>query len=203
MGTRLEKAGDWAGQPLMTALAKSRDVGERNAGKRLVQLVDAQLSKLSRDEAFNMLDVMEGRAEPMNDKVATAADVARGLTDELAQEAQDLDMLVKTGNTRVPFQAMANYFPHMIRGVDALKGGQLRKDVLANMERTGAARSEPAAARMLNEYVAWIESGARGERMLGYMVESGQARDEDDAFKSSSVCGRRFTRTGISSLRAR
>ncbi|MBL8212396.1 MAG: bifunctional DNA primase/polymerase [Bryobacterales bacterium] len=66
----------------------------------------------------------------MNDKVRTAYTVSRALTDEIAAEAEDLEVTIRSHQGQKPFQGMEDYYPHVLRGVDALKSGPVRRDVL-------------------------------------------------------------------------
>lgn len=183
LGTRLAEEGAGAGKPLMDALRRAGDLGEVMAGKRLVHLVDANLGKLSKQQSFELLDLMEGRKASTSDAaVQRAFDVARSLTDDIAMEAEDLEVTISTSKGRVPFTRQANYFPHIIRGTEALKSGPIRKDVIENVVRTGAAKNAADAAQLLDEYVAFVDGGGRQARLLQHLVDSGQAKDQAEAF---------------------
>jgi hypothetical protein len=182
LGWRIEREGQGAGKPLMAALKRASDMGEVSAGKRLVRLMDSGLDKLSREERFNLLDVLEGRADPLNADVLKAYKAARALLDEIAAEAEDLEVLVHSGNRRVKFEAMEDYYPHMLRGIDALKGGPVRRDVIDNIVRLKIRDKQADAEAFLDEYIDYMEGGAnRPNKLLDHMVRTGQADNTADA----------------------
>jgi hypothetical protein len=183
LGSRLEREGGGAGKPLAEALRRAGDWGEVSAGKRLLRLSDSGLAKLTREQRWNLLDVLEGRADAMDDEVNQAYRVIRELTDEIAQEAEDLEVEIRTSEgRRVPFEAMADYYPHVPAKTDALRSGPVRRDVLTNLVRLGIKPSEQEAAAFLDEYIAFVDSGARPERLLAYMVSTGQAATREEAW---------------------
>lgn len=81
-----------------------------------------------------------------------------------------------------PFQGRQNFYPHVIPGVDALKSGAVRKDVLDNIVSTGVRPDTSTAAVMLDEYRKFIDEGGRAKQLEKHLVESGQARDEAEAY---------------------
>lgn len=180
--SRIEREGAGAGRTLMRLLRKAGDRGEVQAGRRLVRLVDAKLDKLSREQRFNLLDVMEGRAKPKDAAVRDAYLAARSITDEIADEAEALQVKIRSGNARVPFRRLPNYYPHLLRGPDTLKSGPVRRDVMENLVRLGHARDKADASAMLDSYIRWVESGTREDRILDHLVRTGQAATRDDAF---------------------
>jgi len=179
---RLRREGGGAGKPLMESLRRARDWGEVAAGKRMVKFADAGVHHLDKEERFNLVDVLEGKAEPDNDRVAESAQAVRALLDEIADDAVALEMEVRgESRERSPFEPLKNYYPHQIPAVEALKNGPVRKDVLENLVRRGV-REDPAAAEaFLDDYVAYLERGERRESLLRYLVETGQAADTAEA----------------------
>lgn len=179
---RLEREGRGAGKPLMDDLRRAGDWGEVAAGTRLVRLVDARLGKLNRAQRFNLLDVLEGHAEPMDAQVQQAFLVSRQLLDEIAQEAEALEVRVRGRQGWQLFEALPDYFPHVIRDADTLRNSAaLRKDIIEHLVRRGH-KSTPEEAKMfLDEYVEFLEGGGRMRQLLAWMVDSGQAADEAEA----------------------
>jgi 2'-5' RNA ligase len=182
MGSRVEREGS-GGAELMGRVRRATDAGEVSAGKRLVRLVDAKLNKISREERWNLLDTLEGRADPMNKRVLDAYRVARSLSDEIADEAENLDVMIRKSNgERVPFTRREDYFPHALRGVEVLKSGPVRRDVLENMVRLGHARSAEEATEMLDQYVEFMaDRGSKPTRVLNHMIATNQAKNMADA----------------------
>jgi N12 class adenine-specific DNA methylase len=114
VGSRIRSEGR-AATSLMDLVEKAHDKGEVTAGKRVVELVDAGLDKLSREEAFNLVDVLEGRRQPVNQKVRTAADAARSVLDAQADDAIDLGVMVRVNrflypNEPIPQELKLNAF---------------------------------------------------------------------------------------------
>jgi hypothetical protein len=179
--SRLEREGGGAGKPLMEALRRAGDWGEVSAGRRLLRLSDSGVAKLTRQQRWNLLDVLEGRADAMDDEVNQAYRVIRELTNEIAQEAEDLEVEIRTADGRRRlFAALEDYYPHLIRNTDALKSGPVREDVLENLVRLGIRRDRAAAASFLDEYIAFVEHGGRARQLIAHLVATGQARTPVD-----------------------
>jgi hypothetical protein len=109
--------------------------------------------------------------------------VIRDLTNEIADESEDLEVLVsyKEGERKL-FQRMRNYFPHLIRDVDALKRGQpVRRDVLANMVHLGEAADSTEAEAFVDDYIAFIEGGGRTQRLVDYLTRKHPGLDPAQA----------------------
>jgi hypothetical protein len=81
-----------------------------------------------------------------------------------------------------PFRGRQNFYPHVIRSADALRSGSLRKDVIENMVRNHVQPNEADAASMLDEYRQFMDEGGRPRSLEQHLVESGQARDADEAY---------------------
>lgn len=180
--SNIEREGDGEGRRLMRMLRRAGDRGEVNAGRRLVRLVDVKLDKLSREQRFNLVDVMQGVARPKDQAVADAFAAARSITDEIADEAEALQVKIRSGEGRVPFRRQPNYYPHLLRGPDALKNGPVRRDVIDNLVRLGDAVDKKDAESMLDAYINFVESGKRENRLLDHLVKTGQAPNRGEAF---------------------
>jgi hypothetical protein len=64
--------------------------------------MDVRIADLDWAERFNLLDALEGRAEPVNDRVKAAA--ARQVTDEMAARAEGMGVKVRNSDgERVAF----------------------------------------------------------------------------------------------------
>ncbi len=91
-----------AGAKLSKLLGKAQDEGEVAAGKRIVALRDSGLLELSKQDQANLVDVLEGRADPASDAVKKAFEGIRGVTDEIAGEAEKSHVRVKEKRTAMP-----------------------------------------------------------------------------------------------------
>ena len=187
MGSVLSEAGGGAGGDIMIRIRRANDNGEVLAGSRLVKLVDARLDKLTDQEAQNLMDALEGREEPMNDRVRNAYRVAQNLHVEIGGEAMDLGMEMRDEDgSKKPVEIGASAFPHIVRPVDALKSGPVRRDVLRNLVHIGAAENAEQATAMLDGYIATMQSGkrekAKVDAILKHFVNEGIAANEDQAW---------------------
>lgn len=183
LADRIADEGNGSGKNLVKLLKTSRDRGEVAAGQLLAQLDDVKLSTLSKDERLELTDALEGRKAPTTPKVKEAFERVRELTDAVASVAVDLKVQVKggKGQKRRDFVPRANYLPHIIRPVAALKRGRVREDIIANVAHIKAAPDAKAAERMLDEYIEYIESGKKLDKILDYLVGTGQAPDRATA----------------------
>lgn len=83
-----------------------------------------------------------------------------------------------------PFAPRADYFPHRIPDVNALKGGETRKDIIENLVRLKAAPDTARATEFLDDFIDFLDNGkisGRRQSILDYMVKTGQAKDEAEA----------------------
>lgn len=189
-GSRIAELGK-AGGKLHELLVKARDTGEMNAGLKIARLVyDTGIRTLTKDQRFNLVDALEGRAKPTA-KVLPVMKEVRKLLDELAAEAIRLKVKVTrkdpaTGQrVRVPFTRRSNYFPHRIPNVDQLKRGQIREDVIAGMVRRKVSADAQEAGKFLDSYVRYVETGKRqsADRLIKWLIRTGQAQTPNEAFK--------------------
>ncbi len=183
LGTRLRRAG--AGD-LVVSVERIRLNSRRMAGGLIWRLAGSGMRQLSTKQRDNLLDVLEGRAEAMDEQTAAAARVGREITDEMATLAEALGVMVRTGDgTKRRFQARQNYFPHLIRATRFLKSGIIRADVLRNMVRTapanGIAMNERKAQELLDSFIVFVDKGGRQQKLIDYLIESGQALTEGAA----------------------
>jgi hypothetical protein len=183
LAVRIADEGNGSGKDLVKLLRTARDRGEVAAGQLLAQLDDVKLSALSKEERLELTDALEGRKAPTTPKIKDAFERTRELTDAVAKVAVDLRLQVKggPGQKRRDFVPRANYLPHIIRPVAALKRGRVREDVIANVAHINAAPDAKAAERMLDEYIEYVESGKKLDKVLDYLVSTGQAPDRATA----------------------
>ncbi len=211
--TRIAEEGA-AGQELRHKLVHAQDAGEIASGKRMLSLYDAGFMKLDREQRFNLLDTLEGRAEPASDNARRSFEAVRRITDNLAAEAIAAKMKIFVRRTIQPdepvpaeakltpaqqkkraqgepvavsyrkaFEALDNYYPHVIPNTEALGSGPVRKDVVENLVRQKVTHSPEAAERFIDGYRKFIDDGARFDQLESYLVESGQAADADAAYR--------------------
>jgi hypothetical protein len=82
---------------------------------------------------------------------------------------------------RRPFQQRADYFPHVIPSSEGLRSGDIRRDVLDNVVRQGVFPDRDTATEALDEYRKFLDGSGRAKLTEKYLVDSGQARDVDEA----------------------
>lgn len=99
--SRIRDQGKFGGK-LADMIERAADKGEVAAGKRIALLVDAEMEKLTREERFNLVDVLEGKAAAKSQKIADVAQVVRAITNDIGAEAQQLGVLVKRKQTLMP-----------------------------------------------------------------------------------------------------
>lgn len=208
--TRIAEQGV-AGKQLKNIITRAADIGEVNAGKRIETLTSLKLNKLARNERFNLLDVLEGKAKPISQRVQQAFTVIRQQTDELAEEATRVGVRVKQKTTlkpngkipsgvtslqrqrllegkevkaqiRRPFEKRENFFPHVIPNADTLAKGSIRQDVAENIVRRGIRPNVKEAEKFIDDYRTFLDSGQKQDSLTRYMVETGQAANEAEAF---------------------
>lgn len=182
LGSRIEREGNGAGKDLMTLLRRAGDAGEVHAGQMLARVADVQPQKLTRDQRFEVADLLEGRKKSSSDpRVAQVATVFRGITDELAGVATGLGVEIRTKQGKRPFAALEDYMPHVVRPADALRSGPVRRDIIENIVRQKIKPDAAAAGAFVDDWVGYLESGKRQDSILDYMVKSGQATDKAEA----------------------
>lgn len=144
-------------------------------------------SKLTQDEIFNLKESLEGRQKPMNEAVKEYFDVMdhqrRTIRDmrqkQIAENPAQPDLIKRKESE---LWGLKNYFHHQIPNVDSLAQGEpMRKEIVADMVRRGAVKSASEAEQMISEYIAFVKKNATPETILKYLVESGQAKNIQDA----------------------
>ena len=168
LGNVLADEGGGRGRLLVQRKQRATDAGEVLSGKRLVRLVDAKLDSLSDEEAQNLHDALEGIAEPQNARVREAFRVAQNLHVEIESEAYDLGIeVMEKDSTRREFEPASTAFPRIIRPVEEMKSGPVRRDIIANLQRIGEAKDAAEAERLLDDFIAEREIDQKREEPEG------------------------------------
>jgi CRP-like cAMP-binding protein len=82
----------------------------------------------------------------------------------------------------VPFRPRENFFPHMVPSIEKLTAGTMREKVIADTVRRGIFKTPEEAARVLDDYLLFINSGGKSAGYWEkYLVESGQAKTLEQA----------------------
>jgi len=182
--TRIGMAGAGTGERLQKLNQTARRWGKVSAGKRLVRLTDGGLHQLKHEQRFNLLDVLEGRADPIDHQVRQAYLVARDLLDDIADEAQGLEIMVRSSDGSLKrFETIEDYYPHFLRGPAALKSGKVRNDVIENLVRQDIRDNRAQAEQFLDQYIEFLESGQRQQSLLDYLVRTNQADNHAEAWQ--------------------
>lgn len=208
--TRIAQEGGLAGEEIMKKITSAFDKGEVAAGKRMESFIQSGISKIPKAERLNLMDVFEGRASAISDKVSAAYRSIKPQLDEIAQQAKNLGVQTKekttlkptgeipTGLTpfqrqaleegkkvaatiKRPFEERANFFPHVIPSSDELGKGLIRNDVAENIVRQGIKPDLTSASQFIDDYRNFIDSGAKKQSLIDYMVKTGQATDDAEA----------------------
>ena len=171
------------GKEIKALIDKAADLGEVAAGKRFVRLEDTRLEKLGREQNFELLDQIEGRAQaPKGD---TVFDTVRALTEELGDEALQLGVQARQGRKLRPFRKRQDFFPHTFADISTLaKRGKIREDVIENLQRRKIRPGRESAAQFLDEYINFLdEKGGRPDSLIRHLIDTGQAAGPAEAFR--------------------
>lgn len=174
---------------------------------------DTDIQKLSKQERLDLADILQGKAKasaklaPVAKKVRAILDelgaeavrlgvkvhrVMRVKANEDLPEGVKLNGLQKqwreqgrtiTVRARVPFQPRKNYFPHRIPHPEQMKKGQIREDILTNMLRRKVRPTREDAATFLDNYIEYVESGKRAEKLMDWLVKTKQAQNHGEALE--------------------
>ncbi len=113
-----------AGAELMGKLKTARDTGEVAAGKRIIELKDAGLLKLTREERLNLSEALQGEADPLNEKVQKVMDSVHQVSAEIAAEAKGLKVMVRERRTIKPGEELPPGFKPTRGQVERREAGQ-------------------------------------------------------------------------------
>jgi hypothetical protein len=178
--------------------------GQGSIGQRIVQLLDDTINKkeiragsatadylkvrkgMTPRELSNFVDVAEGRASPLNNRVENLVNFWRQRGNEIIDEGIALGMNVK--RVKVPKGQVAeitllkprkNHFPHFIISVDSPP--EIVNETLRAAVKRGDFKSLDAARRAWQGYVNYVNSGKRAEAIFQYLVDSGQVQNKAEA----------------------
>lgn len=180
-GAVVSKQGE-AGEALMYFVNEAKDAGDVEAGKRLVSLQDSGVTKLSKEDRIQLLDILEGRT-PGTAELRRVGSHIRALTDEIGSEAENLGVEILAGGRKVPFVRLQNYFPHVIRSMEqfASRFSPLRRDVIDNLVRLGIKPNVASAKAFLDDYLGWLKDGGRRDSLIEHLIQTGQADNRLEA----------------------
>lgn len=155
-----------SGERLANLLLKSREITERIASLHW-SVVDRAWSKLSKKEAADLVDVIEGRATiALNQKQEMARGLFEAEREKLAEDFKsrgftmirnkmELDpasgQMVSKGTEEVPFATRANYFPHQVDTEKLDSRGITR--IIKHLVDTGQAKNEGDALELYQNYM--------------------------------------------------
>ena len=148
--TILQKSGS-SGRKMASTMDTQRVEQDLLTGRYTVRINKA-LAGLSKEERFNVTDVLEG-GRPLNSKVENAASQLKAWLDEVATkaEADKFEMRIPGGGT-VPFKRRVDYFPRQY-DFDALAKGRQREAAITHLVETGQAPNPAKAERLLDEMI--------------------------------------------------
>jgi hypothetical protein len=146
-------------------------------------LVLNKKARVAYEAARGYLDAFPARAQAEGIKVRV-----RGKTEAVPQQSTETGEVtfkkVKVPGKWVDFpDARPDYAPHITPEVSEMKAGRggksgkIRTDILNRLVDDGVFPDRPTAVKMLDSYVATIESGGRGgtNAFAQHLVDSGQA----------------------------
>lgn len=97
--------------------------------------------------------------------------------------AEEADRRVRL-RVKSPFEERKDYFPQVIPNTDILgKKGPIRRDITANLQRLGVVENAEEAQAFIDGYRKYVDGGGRVKALEQYLVDSGQAKNEAEAFK--------------------
>ncbi len=180
MGRALRRLGR-PGEKLSERLYQALDVAEVKASRRIDDLRKGGLTDdLSREEQFEITDILEGRAQPSSQRTAGAAKSARRLYDEVIQEAgvardgKPIQIRNNAGDT-YDISPRKDYTVHHIPRTEILadKSNPIRKDILDGVVHRGEAPDLDTATQILDDLVAYQQRRTnQPSKVLDFLVNS-------------------------------
>lgn len=134
---------------------------------------------LSRQEKFNFVEVAERKALPLSPKVEEAFNYWKSVRSALSNEAKQIGVQVRTSEGLREFEAVQDYFPHMIIPLDA-KPEVLNETLTAAVKRGDFANMQEALSSW-KSYKNFVQTGERPNKLVKYLIESGRVKDEESA----------------------
>lgn len=142
-------------------------------------------ANFSKEERFNILDSLEGRAKPTERtrEFFEVADKQRNEIRDLTQKHIDdnpfqLDLEIKRKEKEK--WGLKNYFHHQIPD-NMEPGSPMRAEVVEGMMRRKAVESEAKANKMIDEWIKFNEERIPPQAIIEYLIKTGQAANFDDA----------------------
>lgn len=109
----IERQGE-RGKQISRLIQKANEEGALKAGQAVSEMQNA-LEGLSPQGRSTLAEVIEGTKNPISEVQAHAANVWKRLAKEVADEAQALDLKIKSAEgISKPFEALENYFPRKL-----------------------------------------------------------------------------------------
>jgi hypothetical protein len=131
-----------AGQELVDIMRRTELEGDLGGGMAKGQ-VNKMLQGLKKEEALNLTDVLEGKSQPLTDKVASVAKEMRSFLDTYQKRAKESGL--STGYRE-------NYFPRIYNFGDDFSKKNKEKAIL-NLVETGQAKTRVEAEKFLNDFI--------------------------------------------------
>lgn len=142
---------------------------------------------LSKDEIFNLKESLEGREKPKNDNVRTyfdELDKQRKQIQSLRQQQIDGDpfqMSLEIKRKQKELWGLKNYFHHHIPSADDLGSGKVRDEIIEDMVLRKDVGTKEQAAQLVDEYVSYLKNQKTPQKLIEWLVKSGQAANVEDA----------------------
>lgn len=141
----LQKTAGEEGGELVRLVRAARNDAERETGKAAQPLKQRIATLKTEAQRSNFVDVLDGKAQPMDDTVRQAALFARSELETVGNRAMAAGLEIKNPITgvKVPFQKRENFFPHIFEGElgqmvrDPKYRAQLKQQIKGQMEQGG------------------------------------------------------------------
>ena len=144
------------------------------------------LLKITEEEKINLKDSIEGRAEPLNPRVAVLRDNFNTIADRLATRAEELGVMVNDDGVWRPFQRQKGWVPHSFASPEELaKTGGIRKRIIQNMVDNRGFTKERAES-FIQEWILFQTSKSkdyRPEQLITWLKDTRQAKSTAEALK--------------------
>lgn len=184
-----------AGEELAQRFDMARDLGEREAAKRLTRIEEAGFAKLTPAEAWQIHDQMQGIAPATSDRAqSVAAAASRGFAETMSEfQAQGGVVWLASGKVREALKRKF-YFPqHTPTPKQLSEPGPVRRDVIENLvNHKRLAQTPEEAARMIDDFVDYVDTGGPKESTIQIMLRTKQASNRLEAIQKLNRARDRF-----------
>lgn len=177
MGDRLRRVSP----DLHDLLAKGKTTSHILAGTLSDKFSYSDVSNLSKSERWNMLHTLQGRGQPVNQKVQNAVDVFRSVSNDIVGAMTTLGGQISSSKGKRNFIPMNNYFPQTVPPTKSLKHGEVRQDVLQNIVDLGVRKTAKEAEAFLDNFITGRETGKWTQDILDYLQVTKQAKNDAEA----------------------